>query len=58
MPIGEFHKDVFETRGKRANLGDGDIAFQEQAAKVIEVEMVLDESMDGLAKNCCAANAG
>src|SRR5712692_4782188 len=54
---GELHKNVFEAGGEGANLGDGDAVFQELFAEIVEIEMVLDERMDGLPENGGAADA-
>src|SRR5260370_41021292 len=58
MLVGEFDKDVFEAGSERANFCDGDAVFQELSAEIIEIEMVLDERVDGLTENGGAADAG
>jgi len=57
VPEGELDKNVFEAGSEGANLGDGEAVFQELFAEIVEIEMVLDERMDGLAENGGAANA-
>src|SRR5260370_15449596 len=56
--VSELDKDVFEARRQRANFGDGDAVLQELFAEFIEVEMIVDERMNGLPENCGAADAG
>src|SRR5258708_34572152 len=58
MLVGEFDENVFEAGSERANLGDSDAVFQELVAEVVEIEMIIDERMDGLSENGGAANAG
>src|SRR5882762_9040090 len=58
MFVGEFDEHVFKTGSERANFCDGDAVFQQLLAEIIEVEAVIDERVDGLTKNGCAANAG
>src|SRR5712664_1900888 len=58
MLVGEFDKDVFEAGSERTNFCDGDAVSQELLAKIVEIEMVLDERMDGLSENGGAADAG
>src|SRR5882762_20221 len=58
MFVGEFDEHVFKTGGERANFCDGDAVFQQLLAEIIEIEAVIDERVDGLAKNGGAANAG
>src|SRR5258708_418489 len=55
---GEFDEDVLQAGRERANLGDSDAVFQELVAEVVEIEMVVDERMNGLSENGGAANAG
>src|SRR6266478_4199591 len=58
MLVGEFDEDVLQAGSERANLGDRDAVFQELVAKVVEIEMIVDERMNGLSENGGAANAG
>src|SRR5260370_17058376 len=58
MLVGEFHEDVLEDGSERANLGDSDAVFQELVAEVVEIEMIVNERMNGLSENGGAANAG
>ena len=55
---GELDEDVFEAGSERTNLGDSNAVLQELVAKVIQIESVIDERMDGLSENGGAANAG
>src|SRR5258708_16404546 len=57
MLVGELDKDVFETGSEGPNLGDGDAVFQELLAEIVEIEMVVDERVDGLSENSSAADA-
>src|SRR5437879_1794127 len=57
MLVGELDENIFETWGERTNLGDGDTVLPELFAQIVQIEMVLDERMNGLAENCGAANA-
>src|SRR6266849_3920505 len=56
--VGELNENVFETGSERANLTDGDSIFEELLAEIVEIEMVFDQRMNGLAKNGGAANTG
>src|SRR5215813_2392350 len=58
MAVGEFDKNVFETRSERTDFRDGDAAIRKRAAKVVEIKMIVDERMNRLTKDCRAANAG
>src|SRR5713101_4917534 len=58
MLVGQFDEDVFEAGSERTNLGDGNAVFQELVAEVAEIEMILDECVDGLSENGGAADAG
>src|SRR5260370_4870295 len=58
MLVGELDKDVFEAGSERANLCDGDAVFHELRAKIVEIEMVFDQRVDGLTENGGAADAG
>src|SRR5713226_8356654 len=58
MLVGEFDKDVFEAGSERTNFCDGDAVSQELSAEIVEIEMVLDERVDGLTENGGAADAG
>src|SRR6266581_4858793 len=55
MLVGEFHKDVLQAGGQRTNFGDAD--SQELVAEVVEIEVIVDERMNGLAENGGAADA-
>src|SRR5258706_4529162 len=57
MLVSELDEDVFEAGSKRTNFGDGDAVFHKLFAKIVEIEMVFDERMDGLAENGGAENA-
>jgi len=54
MFIGEFDEDVFEGRSERADFRDDDALFQQLFAEMVEVEIVVDERVDGLAEDCGA----
>src|SRR5258708_17340411 len=58
MLVGELDKDVFEAGSERANFCDGDAVLQELSAEIVEIEMVLDERVDGLTENGGAADGG
>src|SRR5271169_1729441 len=58
MLVGELDEDVFEAGCKWTNFGHGNAILQELFAEIIEIEMVVNERVDGLPKNGCAANAG
>src|SRR5260370_23315941 len=57
MLVGELYENVFEAGSERANLGDGDAVFQQLFAEIVEVEMILDERVDGLSENGGAADS-
>src|SRR6266702_1240554 len=57
MLVGELDENVFEAGSERANFCDGDAVFQELFAVIVEVEMILDERVDGLSENGGAADS-
>src|SRR5260370_22515145 len=57
MLVSEFDEDVFEAGSEGTNLGDGNAIFQELFAKIVKIEVVFDERMDGLSENGGAADA-
>src|SRR2546425_6926095 len=57
MLVGKLDVDLFEAGSERANLAHGDIVFQELVAEVVEIEMIVDERMDGLSEDGGAADA-
>src|SRR6266581_9789256 len=57
MLVGELDENVFEAGSERANFCDGDAVFQKLFAEIVEVEMILDERMDGLSENGGAADS-
>src|SRR2546425_415424 len=57
MLVGELDENVFEAWSERANFCDGDAVFQELFAEIVEVEMILDERVDGLSENGGAADS-
>src|SRR5713101_7011834 len=57
MLVGELDENVFEAGSERANFCDGDAVFQELFAEIVEVEMILDERVDGLSENGGAADS-
>src|SRR5712691_6082150 len=58
MLVGELDEDVFEAGSEGANLSDCNAVLQELVPEVVEIEMILDERMDGLPENSGAADAG
>src|SRR5216684_4920170 len=58
MLVSEFDEDVFEAGSEGTNLGDGNILLQELFAKIVKIEVVFDERMNGLAEDGGAADAG
>src|SRR6266571_1484842 len=58
MLVGELDEDVFEAGSEWTNLGDGNAVLQELFAEIVKIKMILDESMNGLAENGGATNAG
>src|SRR5215470_238975 len=58
MLVGKLDEDVFQAGSQGANLSYGNAALQEQIPQVVEIEIVVHEGVDGLAKNGCAADAG
>src|SRR5882724_3486404 len=58
MLVGQLDKNVFQAGRKRANFADGNTFVFEAAAQSIERKIVVNESVNRLAKNCGAANAG
>src|SRR5271156_3891425 len=58
MLVGQLDEYVFEAGGQRANVRDADAIGLQLRAQIVEVEMFLHQSMDGLAENGGAANAG
>jgi hypothetical protein len=58
MFVGEFDEDVFEARSEGPNFGDNNALLLELGTKVVEFESVVDERMNGLTKNCGAADTG
>src|SRR5258707_492674 len=57
MFVGEFDEYVFERRSERADFRDDDALFPQLFAEMVEVEIVVDERVDGLAEDCGAADA-
>src|SRR5260370_17080759 len=57
MLVGERDENVLEAGSGRANFCDGDAVFQELFAEIVEVEMILDERVDGLSENGGAADS-
>ena len=57
MLVGELHENVFEARRQRPNLRHGNAVLQKLLVKIVKIEVVIDERVDGLAKNRGAANA-
>src|ERR1700758_3463502 len=49
--IGQLDEDVFKARLERSNFTYRDSVFQELLAKIVEVEMFIDERVNGLAEN-------
>src|SRR5712692_678834 len=58
MLVGQFDEDVFQAWSEWTNFSDGNAVFQELVAEVVEIEMIVDEGMNGLPENGSAANAG
>src|ERR1700687_934564 len=56
--VSQLDEDVFQAGGEGVNFADGDSVLEELLAEVVEVEMIFDERVDGLAENSGAANAG
>src|SRR6266849_6397925 len=56
--VGELNENVLQAGGQRPDFGNGDTVFEELLAQIVQVEMVFDQRVDGLAKNGGAANAG
>jgi hypothetical protein len=56
--VGELDEDVFEAGRQRANLGDGNPIFEKLLTEIVQIEMVLDQRMDGLSENGGAADTG
>ena len=57
MLVGELDKDVFEAGSEGPNFGDGNAVFQELLTEIVEVEVVVDECVNGLTENGGAADA-
>src|SRR6266478_1251296 len=55
--VGEFDENVFQAGSQRTDFGNGDAVFEELLAQIVQVEMVFDQRMNGLAKNGGTANA-
>src|SRR5690349_25084752 len=58
MLVGELDKNIFETGRKRTNLANSYAVVQKLLAQLAEVEVVINERVDGLPENRRAANAG
>src|SRR6185369_4566427 len=58
MLVRQFDENVFQTGSERANLGDGDPFLEEALADIFEVEMIVDERVDGLPEDGGAADTG
>src|SRR5882724_13194196 len=58
MLVGQLDKNVFQAGRKRSNFGDGNTFVFEATAQTIERKIVVNESVNRLAKDCGAANAG
>src|SRR6202158_129020 len=56
--VGQFHENIFEAGGERANFADGDSVLEELLAEIVEIEMLFHKRVNGLAENGGAANAG
>ena len=56
MLVGELDENIFEAGSERANFGYRDAIFEEFLAELVQIEMVVDERVDGLAENRGAAN--
>src|ERR1700730_735201 len=56
--VGQLDKNIFEARLERANVADGDSILEELLAKIVKIEMMVYERVDGLTENSGAANAG
>src|SRR5437879_4229904 len=56
--VRQLHENVLEARLERTNVSHGNSIFKELLAKVVEVEMFVDERVNRLAENCGATNAG
>src|SRR5215470_11179582 len=56
--VGELDEDVLKAWSERANFGDGDAVLQKLLAKLVEIEVIVDERVDRLSKDGGAANAG
>src|SRR5579859_5895683 len=58
MLVGEFDEDIFQRRSERADFRDDDALLQQLRANVFQIEVVVDQRVDGLPENRGAANAG
>src|SRR5271165_1215499 len=58
MFVGQLDKNVLEAGGQRTNIRDGDAVLLELGPQIDEIEMILDQGVNGLAKDGGAANAG
>src|SRR3974390_181810 len=57
MAEGELDEDIFQGGGERANLSDVNGLLFELLAKMAEIEVVVDQRVNGLAEDGGAANA-
>ena len=58
VAIGEFDEYVFEAGSERTNFGDNDAVVEQLLAEMIEVQVIIDQSVDGLSEDGGAAKAG
>src|ERR1700731_3374333 len=56
--VGQLEENIFEAGGQRPNLADGDSVLEELLTQIVEVKMLVDKRVDGLAENGGAADAG
>ena len=58
MPLGrQLDENVFKTGSKRADLRDSNTVLFQLRAKMVEVQMLVNECVNRLAENGCAANS-
>src|SRR5260221_724956 len=58
MLVRQLDKNVFQAGRERTNFGHGNTFVFQATAQSIERKIVVNESVNRLAKNCRAANAG
>ena len=58
MFVSKLHENIFQARRQRPNLCHGDAFLQKLLAQVVQIEVVVNQRVDGLAENRRAADSG